>query len=98
LTKLDKHVKAATEEIAEAECSLVPTHARGAHLVGRYIKDRRADQQYSRGTLKPAIPPFVLRLEGLPATPACLARIRRRVEELNRQLQQSEVPVRLRVM
>jgi hypothetical protein len=95
LANLEKHVKAATEEIAEAECSLVPTHARGAHLVGRYIKDRRADQQYSRGTSKPAVPPFVLRLEG---TPACLARIRRRVEELNRQLQQSEVPVRLRVM
>ena len=98
MANIEKHVKTATEEIAEAECSLVPAHARGAHLVGRYIKDRRADQQYSRGTLKSPVPPVVLRLEGLRATPACLARIRRRVEELNRQLQHSEVPVRLRVM
>jgi hypothetical protein len=98
LANLEKHVKAPTEQIAEAEYSLVPTHARGAHVVGRYIKDRRADQQYSRGTSKPAVPPVVLRLEGLPATPARLTRIRRRVEELNRQLQQGEVPVRLRVI
>ncbi len=59
---------------------------------------RRAVQKYTQGGVKPGVAPFVLRLEGLPATPACLARIRRRVEDLNRQLQQSEVPVRLRVM
>ena len=97
MANLEKHIKLPTDQVTEADCTLVPTHARGAHIVGRYIKDRIA-QQYSRGTLKPAVPPFVLRLEGLPATPACLARIRRRVEDLNRQLQPSEVPVRLRVM
>jgi hypothetical protein len=98
LANLEKHVQALTEDIAEAECSLVPMHARGAHLVGQYIKNRGADQQYSRGTLKPPAPPIVLRLEGLSATPTCLARIRRRVEELNRQLRRSEVPVQSRVM
>lgn len=98
MANLEKHVKAPVQQLAEAERSLVPAHARGAHLAGRHIKDRGADQEYTRDAVKPAVPPFVLRLEGVPATPACLARIRRRVDEINRQLQQSEVPVRLRIM
>jgi hypothetical protein len=98
LANLEKHVKSAVEQLAEADCSLVPTHARGSHLVGRYIKERTTDQQYSRGAVKPALPPFVLRLEGLPATPTLLGRIRRRVEEINREFQRSDVPVRLRIM
>ena len=98
MANLEKHRKALFEQLADAECSLAPTHARGAHLVGQYIKGRRVDQQSSRGTVKPAVPPFVLRLEEVPATPVRLARIRKRVEEINRQLRQSEIPVRLRVM
>jgi hypothetical protein len=60
----------------------LPTRAGGTYLV----------------TAAPAAPPFVLRLEGLPATPAVLTRIRRRVEEINWELQRSEVAVRLRIM
>jgi len=49
-------------------------------------------------TLTPDGPVLVLRLDLLPATPASLARIRRRVEEINWQLRLSEAPFRLRVM
>jgi hypothetical protein len=98
LANLEKHVKSPIEQVADAERSLVPTHSRGAHLVDRYIKGHRAGQQSTRGTVRPAVPPFVLRLEGVPPTPASLARIRKRVEEINRQLRQSEVPFRLRMM
>ena len=98
MANLEKHIKSPVEQLTDEECSLVPARARGAHLVGRYIKGRRADRQSSRDTVKPAVPPFVLRLDGLPATPVNSARIRKRVEEINRQLRKLEVPVRLRVI
>ncbi len=95
---LEKHVKTLTEQLAEAENSLVPTRARGTHLVDRYIKGHRVEHQTSRSAFTPEASPFVLRFDLLPATPASLARIRRRVEEINRQLRLSEAPFRLRVM
>lgn len=45
-----------------------------------------------------AAPPIVLRFDRLPATPVSLARIRRRVEEINRRLRLADAPFRLRVM
>jgi hypothetical protein len=98
LANIEKHVKSPIEQVADAERSLVPTHSGGAHPVDRYIKGHRAGQQSIRGTARPAVPPFVLRLEGVPPTPVCLARIRKRVEEINQRLRQSEVPFRLRIM
>lgn len=95
---IEKHVKTPVEQLAEAEGSLVPTHARGSHLVDRYIKGRRVDQQTNRSAAMPAVPPYVLRFDRLPTTPTALARIRERVEEINRQFRQSAVPLRLRLM
>jgi hypothetical protein len=43
-------------------------------------------------------PAFVLRLAGLAATPESVARVHKRVAEINQQLQQSGAPFRLRVM
>jgi hypothetical protein len=98
VVNLKKNVTPPIEQLVETECSLVAPHTRSAHPVGRCMKDRGPDQQYSEGPAKPAAPSFVLRLEELPATPVYLARIRKRVEEINRQLQQAELPFRLRVM
>jgi hypothetical protein len=95
---LEKHVKTPIEQLAEAEGSLVPTHARGAHLVDRYIKGRKVDHQSNRSTVLPAAPQYILRFDRLPSTPTSLARIRKRVEEINRRLWQSDVPFRLRAM
>ena len=98
MANVEKHVKSPIEQAADAGCSLVPTHSCGARLVDRYLNGRRVDQQSTCSTVTSAVPPFVLRLEGVPTTPVTLARIRKRVEELNRQLRQSEVPFRLRMM
>lgn len=95
---LEKHVKSPAEQLAEADACLVPTHARGAHLVDRYIKGRRSDHQANRASFLPAAPPVVLRFDQLPSTPRASARLRKRVEEINRQLRQSEVPLRLRLL
>lgn len=53
---------------------------------------------HSTSMLKTGGPPLVLRLDLLPATPSSLARIRRRVEEINWRLRLSEAPFQLRVM
>ena len=95
---LEKHVKTPAEQLADAESSLVPTCARGTHLVDRYIKGRRVDQHNGRSAAGPEVPPFVLRLDQLPATPVSLERIRSRVEDSNRQLRRSKVPFRLRMV
>jgi hypothetical protein len=95
---LEKHVKTPAEQLADAESSLVPTCARGTHLVDRYIKGRRVDQHNGRSAAGPEVPPFVLRLDQLPATPVSLERIRSRVEDINRQLRRSKVPFRLRMV
>ena len=75
---LEKHVKTPAEQLADAESSLVPTCARGTHLVDRYIKGRRVDQHNGRSAAGPEVPPFVLRLDQLPATPVSLERIEQR--------------------
>ena len=95
---LEKHVLTPAEQLADAESSLVPTCARGTHLVDRYIKGRRVDQHNGRSAAGPEVPPFVLRLDQLPATPVSLERIRSRVEDINRQLRRSKVPFRLRMV
>ncbi len=42
-------------------------------------------------------PPFLIRLESIPATPENVERIRKRVEEINNRLCESNTPFRLRV-
>lgn len=56
------------------------------------------DRASSPRAFPPEAPPFVLRFDLLPATPASLVRIRKRVEEINRRLHLSEAPFRLRMM
>ena len=43
------------------------------------------------------VQPIVLRLEGVPATPTNVERIRLRVDELNSELAASRVPFRVRL-
>ena len=94
---LEKHVKTPIEQLAEAEVSLVPTHARGTHLVDRYIKGRRVDHQSNRRTFLAGSPQYVLQFDRLRATPTSLERLRARVDEINHQFRQSEIPLRLRL-
>ncbi len=44
------------------------------------------------------VPPFVLRLEGVPATAANRARIGTRVAEINRQFRDRSIPFELRLL
>jgi len=73
---LEKHVKNSHRTTRGSGGQLVPTHARGAHLVDRYIKGRKADHQSNRRTVLPAAPQYILRFDRLPSTPTSLARIR----------------------
>ncbi len=97
MANLEKHVKSQPGRLAVAGAGLVPAGAADLHPVERSVQDPRLDPERApAAAVQP--PPVVLRLEALPATPACLARIRRRVDEINRQFHQSDVPVRLRIM
>lgn len=98
MTNLEKHGKTAIERVTEAESSLAPTRARGTHLADPCIKGRWTDHQDAHGVLTPEAPPIVLRFDLLPATPASLARMRRRVDDINQRLRLSDVPFRLRIM
>ncbi len=96
MANIEKHPKHSLEQIDEADFSGVPTHARSAHLIGRYIKNQQSD---SRGRTREVRPgPVIVRLEDLPATPGNRERIRARVRLLNRHLAASGTPFRLRVI
>ncbi len=97
-TNVDRHGKTPAEQVAEAERSLAPSHAREAHLVDRYLEGCWTDRQATRGVLTPEAPPIVLRFDLLPATPASLARMRRRVDDINQRLRLSDIPFQLRIM
>jgi hypothetical protein len=94
----EKHVKTPAEQLADAENSLVPTHARGRRFVDRYIKARRVGRGKNRAASAPAPTPICLRFDQVETTSVALARIRRRVREINRQLGLSNAPFRLRMM
>lgn len=71
---------------------------KGADVLQELVGSSGADLLSSRPAGEPPPAPYVLRLDGVPATPASLARIRERVEEINRQFKQADVPFRLRLM
>lgn len=96
MANLEKHVKALVHQVAEAESSLVPTRARSAHLVDRYIKIPRR-KRVGGGRGSPSSP-VLLRMDGVAGTPDARARLQKRVEELNAELREANVPCRLRVV
>ena len=96
MANIEKHSKQPLEQLDRADFSEVPTHARAAHLIGRYIKNQQSDHRGRTGDERAR--PVILRLEDLPATPINLDRIRERVRLLNRHLAASGTPFRLRVI
>jgi len=97
VANLEKHVKSLPELLMDSDSTLVPMRARGAHLVGEYIKSRH------RG---PASPPadqaprasYILRFDGLRATSESIERMQRRVAAINNWLEKTDTQFRLRVI
>jgi hypothetical protein len=96
VANIEKHPKPPQEQLDQADFSGVPTCARAAHLIGRYIKNQHSDGRGRTGEERTL--PVTLRLEDLPATSSNLERIRERVRLLNRRLAASGTPFRLRVI
>jgi hypothetical protein len=95
MANLEKHVKPLVAQLADAESSLVPTRARGSHLVDRYIKVPRRRRSVASHPKK-ASSPVLLRLDA--STPDVQQRIRKRALELNAELKQAKLPFRLRIV
>jgi hypothetical protein len=98
VANIEKHPKKLAEELDQADFSLIPTRARSSYLTGRYVKSRRPGRRNHVPRVVERAQSIVLYLEDLPATPRNLERIRQRVQLLNRQLAQSGMPFRLRVV
>lgn len=98
MANLEKHVKSLPVMLMDSDSNLVPTRARGANLVGQYIKGRRRNQAFAPAPARRAAANYVLRLEGLPATSAAVERVGRRVAAINSWLEQNGTPFRLRVI
>ncbi len=98
MANLQKHVKTFLYQSDDSEFDQIPTRARSARMVGRYTKNRRL---WPRRVRKPAedaaVQPVVIRLE-LKPTPGNLARMEERVRRLNRELEESGTPMRLRMI
>lgn len=97
MANLEKHLKHPLEQIDQADSSGIPTHARGAHLIGPYIKNHQSDG-WGHVSGNERAQSIILRLEDLSATPSNLARIRERIRLLNRRLAASGTPFRLRMV
>lgn len=98
MANIEKHVRSLSELLMDSDSILVPTRARSAHLVGKYIKSRHRGRQASPvRTRKPAAP-FILKLEGVRANHETVERVQRRVEAINKMLDISGTPFRLRII
>lgn len=71
---------------------------RGAEQLRVPVGERAVNRSDSCVEVDSPVTPFVLRLDRVPSTPAALSRIHARVDEINRRLQEAEMPFRLRVM
>ena len=98
MANIEKHVKGLPEMLMDPDAILVPTRARSAHLVSRYIKGRRRSATRTRPPVDRAASKYVIQLDGVPATSAAADRVRRRVDAINSWLEQTETPFRLRVI
>jgi hypothetical protein len=90
LRELQGRAQAATQEPADTEG--------GLNVYNGHLEDARRDQKSPRTAADSLGTPYVLRLDGVPSTPASLIRIRERVDEINRQFRQARVPFQLRVI
>jgi hypothetical protein len=98
VANIEKHLKPTVNQIDNADSSAVPTCARAAHLIGRYIKNRQSENGvHSRGG-EDRGQPVIVRLEDLPATPHNLERVRESVRFLNQRLASAGAPFRLRLV
>jgi hypothetical protein len=98
VANIEKHPKPAVEQVDQADFSEVPTCARASHLVGQYIKNRHNGDSRHVARLEGRTRAAILRIGDLPATPHNLERMQERIKRLNRQLADSGVPFRLRVV
>jgi len=90
LRELEGTTLATTQESANTEC--------GLNVCNGHLEDAGRNQKRPRTAADSLGTPYVLRLDGVPSTPASLARIRERVDEINRQFRQARVPFQLRVI
>lgn len=98
MANLQKHVKTFLYRSDESDFDQIPTRARSARVLGRYTKNRRLQMRRVRKPAEDtAAQPVVIRLE-LEATPGNVARMEERVRRLNRELEESGAPVRLRMI
>lgn len=94
----EKHVKSLPELLMDSDSILVPTRARSAHLVARYIKGGHRGRRAPSSRTRKLAAPCVLRLEGVRASRETVERVQRRVEAINRWLDSTRTPFRLRLL
>lgn len=103
MANLEKHIKPLMSDWEDADYSQVPTRSRSARVLGRYTKNRRAlplrrpQQAAAQPEPEPEVRPVLIELRMDP-TPGNLARMEVRLERLNRELESSGTPVRLRMV
>jgi len=97
LANLEKHVKGLSTELMLADFSEVPGHRRSPRLIGSYTKNRKP---YPAGRRKPIHQkqPFLIRLQGMRATPESRERMEKRVRQINQRLEMLDTPFRLKLM
>ena len=98
MANLEKHVKSLPELLMDSDSTLVPMRARGAHLVGEYIKSRHRGRPRPPARTRHPRASYILRLDGLRATSESIERMQRRVAAINNWLEKTDTQFRLRVI
>ncbi|HWR53637.1 MAG TPA: hypothetical protein VN428_21185 [Bryobacteraceae bacterium] len=95
MANLEKYVATFLYESDDSGFDQIPTRARNARVPGRNRNKPQARPE--RRLPDTAAQPVIIRLE-LEATPGNVARMEERVRRLNRELEESGAPVRLRMI
>lgn len=98
MANIEKHVRSLPELLMDSDSILVPTRARSAHLIARYIKGGHRGRHAPSARTRKLAPPYVLKLEGVRANRETVERVQRRVEAINRWLDSTRTPFRLRLI
>lgn len=96
MANLEKYVATFLYESDDSGFDQIPTRARNARVPGRN-RNKPQGPPVRRPVADTAAQPVVIRLE-LEATPGNVARMEERVRRLNRELEESGAPVRLRMI